>query len=65
MPLEKWISVWDRHRQPRVQEAWVQNPHGLLGTLTRGLRLAEPHHFRLPAGVTSPSTRAAMEMTQG
>lgn len=43
----------------------MQNLHGLLGTLTRGLRLAEPHHLRLPAGVTSPSPRAAMGMIQG
>ena len=35
----------------------MQNPHGLLGTLTRSL--SEPHHLRPPAGVTLPSPQAA------
>ena len=35
----------------------MQNPHGLLGTLTEGL--SEPHHLRLPAGVILPSPQAA------
>lgn len=52
MPLEKRMSTCDRHSHS-LQEAWVQNPHGLLGTLTKGL--SEPHHLRPPAGVTPPS----------
>lgn len=43
----------------------MQNPHGLLGTLTRGPRLSEAHHLGPPAEVTSPSPRAARGMTQG
>lgn len=44
------------------REAWVQNPHGLLGTLTRGPP-SEPHHFRLGQQGDIPDT-GCQEMTQ-